>query len=360
MQESASPISDELAATRSLIEQIVAVDPELLRCSKCDYIIHGDGHDHCPECGIEIDMNDLCVHVIETNRPRLQYLWYTQVAKLPPEALCCVRCGYSLIGQMSNRCPECGLTIDWEDVAHFAASRIGDLFEYRWAAAPLKSIATTFWLGATSPFRLWRTYSRYDTPNVKPLVILILIQWLIFARGWQTTALAIDPFMNDVIAANAPGPKMQFTYNPRFENADLIDYAMWSVFTFLALSLFVQSNREYKANWRHVLRVFAHSTFLASFSTGAWCILEAALDSSLYYWPWPKNPRSGVPSIGFDYYSGLGNAVLGLALVSVWAMLWIGYKKYLRIPHGWAIAAVAIFVGHLATQCIHIITAWEY
>jgi len=349
-------------STQAIIDQIVAVDRELLRCLSCDYMIHEGGHDHCPECGIDIDMDALCRSTIDANRERFAFLWYTQVAELPLDALCCIKCGYRLVGQTTNRCPECGIEFDWDTVCDAATSKASNLFEYRWVADPLKSLAKTFWLGATSPFRLWNTYSRSDTPRVTPLVLLILIQWLVFARGWHAMALAVDPLMNKVIA-KLPGVSpnnMRFTYAARFENAALVDYALWSVATLLTLTLFVQSNREYKASWRRVLRVFAHSTILASLCTTAWCVLEAILDSSLYYWPWPKSERSGAPTIGYEYYSGLGTVMLGLALVSVWAMLWIGYKKHLRIPHGWAIAGVALFVGHLATQCIHTFTAWEW
>lgn len=345
-----------------MIEQIVAVDRELLRCPNCDYVIHEDGQDRCSECGSEIDMDALCWHVIENNRERFKYLWYTHVAKLPIEAICCVKCGYRLVGQTTNRCPECGVSFDWEDVTDAAISKASNLFEYRWIADPLKSIAVTFWLGATSPFRLWRTYSRSDTPRVIPLLILVMVQWLLFARGWHAVALGVDPLMNKIAQwmADPDTVRFRFTYGARYENSDLIDYATWSVATFLTLILFVQSNREYKASWRQVLRVFAHATIFASLCTAVWCVLEGVLDSSLYYWPWRRNARSGAPSIAYAYYAGLGTIMLWLALGSVWAMLWIGYKKYLRIPHGWAIAGVALFVGHLVTQCVHTITSWEY
>ncbi|GJM23592.1 MAG: hypothetical protein DHS20C16_00070 [Phycisphaerae bacterium] len=344
-----------------MIDQIVAFDRELLRCPSCDYMIHEDGHDRCPECGIDIDMRAVCEVAIDANRSQFKILWYTHVAELPLDKLCCVKCDYRLVGLSTNRCPECGIDFDWDTVCDAAIAKAGNLFEYQWFADPLKSLARTFWLGATSPFRLWSTYSKSDTPRVFPLVFLILIQWLIFARGWHAVALAMDPLMNKVIAV-LPGielKNMRFTYGARYENADLVDYAMWFIATFLTLTFFVQSNREHNAHWRQVLRVFAHSTILASFCTALWCVLEAVLDSSLYFWPWPKNARSGLPRIESQYYFNLGYGVMGLALVSVWAMLWIGYRKYLRIPHGWAIAGVALFVGHLVTRCVRILLAWE-
>jgi hypothetical protein len=362
LNETTQPISEgDCVSTQVMIDQIVAVDRELLRCPSCKYVIHEDGHDRCPECGDAIDMRVICKNAIDANRNQFKLLWYTQVAELPRDGLCCVKCGYPLVGLTTNRCPECGVDFDWDTVCDAAISKAGSLFEYQWVADPLKSLARTFWLGAIRPFRLWDAYSKYDTPKVIPLILLILIQWLIFARGWHAMALAVDPLMNKVVAV-LPGAgfaNMRFTYGARFENNDLIDYAMWSVATYLTLLLFVQSNREHKAHWRHVLRVFAHATIFASLCTALWCVLEAALDSTLYYWPWPKNVRTGAPSIDLKYYWGLGSGVMGLALVSVWAMLWIGYKKHLRIPHGWAIAAVAIFVGNLAAQCVRIISVWE-
>ncbi len=345
-----------------MIDQIVAVDPELLRCQTCGYIIHEDGTDHCPECGVDIDMRNICKHAIDTNHERFKLLWYTQVAELPVEDLCCTNCAYRLVGLTTNRCPECGEEFDWDNVCDAAISKSCMLFEFQWFADPLKSLAKTYWIGVTSPFRLWRTYPRSDTPRVTPLVILILVQWLVFARGWHAMALAIDPLMNKFIAV-LPGlgtPRMRFTYGPRYENNDLITYALWSVGTLLTLQLFVQSKREHRVHWRQVLRVFAHSTLLASLCTALWCVLEAVLDSTLYYLPWPQDSRNNAKIIAFEYYAGLGNCMMGLALASIWVMLWIGYKKYLRIPHGWAIAAVALFVGHLAAQCVNIASSWEY
>ncbi len=347
--------------TQELIDEITAVDRELLRCPSCQYVIHQDGYDHCPECGADADMRDICQHTINAHRNRFKLLWYTHVAKLPLEELCCTKCDYRLVGLTSNRCPECGIEFNWDNVCDAAISKTAYLFEFQWYADPLKSIAKTFWLGVASPFRLWKSYPRTDKPRVFPLVLLILIQWLVFARGWHAMALAIDPIMNKFIAVlpSLAKLRMRFTYNPRFESNDLITYATWSVATFLTLQIFVQSNREHRANWRQVLRVFAHSTLFASLCTALWCVLEAVLDSTLYYLPWPKDGRRGMPRIAFEYYSGLGDGVMILALVSVWAMLWIGYKKYLRIPHGWAIATVALFVGHLTTQCIQIASTWE-
>jgi len=317
-------------------------------------VIHEDSEGRCPECSLEINWTDICNGAIENNRDRFKHLWYTEVAKLPLDELRCIKCEYRVHGLTKNRCPECGEPFDWDTVYDAAISKQANLFEYRWFADPLNSLARTFWLGAARPFKLWAAYNKSTTPRVGPLLALICIQWLIFARGWHAVARGIDPLMN-FFARQLTGPRgLRFTYNPHFTNADLVDYAAWSLTTFLVLLMFVQSNREYRVSWRHLLRVFAHATIFASLCTAAWCVAEALLDSTnfLRQWPPPASSRYfGIPRI---YYEYLGNSAMYLALASIWAGLWIGYSRYLRIPHGWAISAVAILVGSLTSQSLRV------
>lgn len=339
-------------STRAMLEQIVEANPELLRCPSCDCIIHEDGESRCPECAHKINWEQICKHAIEENREQFKYLWYANVAELPLDELRCLTCEYRLTGLTHQRCPECGNAFDWDTVCDAAISKRNNLFEYRWYTNPLSSLAKTTWLGAARPFKLWKSYGKSDTPRVGPLLFLIAIQYTIFARGWHAIARGVDPLMNylkNQIPSTA-GTRLRFTYAAHFTDADLIDYLVWSIATFLTLQLFVQSNRKYHANWRQVLRVFAHITLFASLCTTAWCILETALDSTLFFWSWPQKP-GGVPK---EYYTYLGNGVMYTALTSAWVSLWIGYSKYLRIPHGWAISGVAIFTGYLASQSLRV------
>ncbi len=333
-------------------DQIVATDRELLRCESCDYILDTQSSQRCPECAHPVDWDAICTRAIETNRDQFKYLWYTELSGLPLDNLRCLKCDYRLLGLTAHRCPECGQKFEWDDVVDGALRNSAKLFEYQWYASPAASFAQTLWLGAVRPFRLWKAYS--DAPGAKagPLLFLILIQWLMFARGWQTMALVIDPLMNalgKVLMERSNAPTI-FTYSPHLTQEHLVDYGIWSIGTLLTLQLFVQSNRQYHASWTRVLRVFAHATLFASLCTAIACLFEAALDATLFAYSWPRIPGVRVGGIPPSYYVNLHNSAMGLALFSTWAYLWIGYRRHLHIPHGWAIAAVALFVGHLLAQ----------
>jgi hypothetical protein len=74
-------------------------------------------------------------------------------------------------------------------------------------------------------------------------------------------------------------------------------------------------------------------------------VLEAAVDSAYFFMP----PGQGVPRF---VYRDLGDAMMWLCLLSAWACLWHGYRRHLNMPHGWAIAAVAMFSGSLVPRMI--------
>jgi hypothetical protein len=270
---------------------------------------------------------------------------------IEPEELRCLHCGYALYGLGDNRCPECGEPFKWDDVRAAARGVRADLFEHHWYDNPAASIVRSWGLAAFRPFKLWACYSEHDRPRVGPLLAFILVQAAVFAYGWQTMALGIDPFMNYLARTiqSAAARNVRFIYTFRPGSAFLEDIAIWYLATFLALQLFYESKRMYGVRWRQILRVYAHATALAALCPAAWCVLEALVDATHFF---------GAPGIVVSgrAYDLLGDAMFVIGVTSAWVALWIGYRKYLRMPHGWAIAGLSMFIGYLMTDLVDMLT----
>ena len=101
---------------------------------------------------------------------------------LDHEQLRCPNCDYSVFGLTEQRCPECGEAFTWDDIRRSAAAR--GLFEYRWRSEPIRSLLHTWRLAAFQPVSLWRKIGRRDAPNLRPLLVFLAIQCLMFARGY--------------------------------------------------------------------------------------------------------------------------------------------------------------------------------
>ena len=123
------------------------------------------------------------------------------------------------------------------------------------------------------------------------------------------------------------------------------DLTVWQVATFAALQMFFQSKRRCRVNWKHILRVFAHATAFASFSTVLWFAVELLVDVSLFIRP---------ARVTLSIYNGIGQGVFGLVLLVTWVHLWLGYRRHLKMPHGWAVAGSSMFIGFLVPQVVRI------
>jgi len=49
--------------------------------------------------------------------------------------------------------------------------------------------------------------------------------------------------------------------------------------------------------------------------------------------------RSAIP------YIRLAQGVFGVGVVVTWVYLWVGFRCYLKVPHGWAVAAACLLIG---------------
>lgn len=101
----------------------------------------------------------------------------------------CLKCDYNLTGITSDRCPECGCELDWDQIKHWAALELsthGTRWERSsWLALPLALITTTLevmlmpWIFARqigSQHRVWPAVGFAITCMAIAMVIVPLIQ----------------------------------------------------------------------------------------------------------------------------------------------------------------------------------------
>lgn len=292
-------------------------------CLSCGVNLHGTGESRCPQCAIALN-------------------W---ARVLPLEALRCRTCGYQLFGLTQPRCPECGEAFEWGEALGRARQQRVELFETRWWDEPAPALVRTWWLAAVRPGRLWAAYAHAGHARVLPLLLFIALQWLMFAKGWEVVALAADPIMNTLGAGQTP--PVRFVYprhlSPRFDRW----LATWQVATFISLLTFVESNRQYGADWRRILRVFVHATVFASMLPALWCILEMLADTSYLF-----TPRAG--PLARRLYDLIETGMLCSGIGVSWLYLGAGYRRHLHMPHAWAVAGLAMIFGFLLTELVFI------
>jgi hypothetical protein len=273
---------------------------------------------------------------------------------LTPEQMRCPTCGYSVYGLTESRCPECGGEFSWDDVRRIAEGEDQDLFEHGWKRRPVRSLLTTWYSAAFHPVRLWSRYDLFSRFEVFPLLVFLVLQALLFRYGWDAVARVVDPTMNGFaiwLAQSAVAP-WAFTYNIRVLPDFFHVVALWWITTYGVMLLLFDPADKPGSRWLHLLRIYVHATAFASCCFAAWCILEAIVDLGHFFLP--LHPVQPVQLIGQRVYTWLGNIVLGLALVVTWANLWVAYRRYLRMPHGWAIAGIALFTGGIAAELIRL------
>lgn len=290
-------------------------------CPRCGVNLHGRTVPRCPHCGLKFD-------------------W---AAVLPLENLRCRRCEYHLFGLTEPRCPECGEPFAWPETLIAARLRRNEFFEHRWLDAA--ALLRTWGLAALRPRKLWAGYALSGPPKLGPLLLFALLQWLVFAQGWQVVAMAADPLMN--LLGRSLNPPMRFIYNFRPADDFFSRMATWYVTTFVALQVFFQSKRRYGIRWQNTLRVWAHATAFASLLPTIWCLLEVSADASLLV-----APRAG--RIVQRLYLPLQLGVFVIGLVVTWAHLWMGYRRHFGIRRAWGLAAMAILLGYLLTELVMI------
>ncbi|MCP4249865.1 MAG: hypothetical protein GY778_22715 [bacterium] len=295
-------------------------------CTRCGQSLREAVEPRCSGCGAQFDWDEV----------------------LPLEDLRCLDCDYRLLGVGGDRCPECGSEYDWNTVLPAARSRRNRLFERWWYHNPVPSLLRTWFLAAWRPRAVWQQCSVHDKPSVVPLLMFMLIQWAVFLFGWPAVAVVADSAMNGTTQwlqdRGWCGWIQGFTYGFRPQRGFVPFVGFWYLGTLLSMQIFVQSNARYGIGWRHGLRILVHATAFASLAMGLWCVLEMLADAILFF-----TPAAG-RILTRRLYERIGEGVFLLGLIVTWAHLWIGYRRHLRMPHGWGMAAAALLLGNLLAR----------
>ena len=262
---------------------------------------------------------------------------------LPVDKLQCEKCAYQLFGLREPRCPECGVPFDWPDAVAAARTRGDPLFEFLWFDHPLSGLLRSAGLALFHPRRLWSRYALHVPPKVGPLLLFLLVQGLLFERGWAMTAWCVGPAMNWL--SGVLGSPIRFIYPFRGGPRLMAFVALASIASFLAMQLLFQTKRRLGVRWTHMLRVFVHATVFASLATMGWCVLEAVLDATLWI-----SPMLGQASR--NSYPMLGRGVYRFTLLATWLYLAVGLRRHLNMPHARAASAAALLVGHVVAALI--------
>lgn len=91
------------------------------------------------------------------------------------DALMCPRCGYNLRGLTGDRCPECGLTLDWAAIIASAQRRVDlPIFEYQCRTRPIRSFLGTLRL-TLQPLVIWRLIPLTATPRPQALLLFVFL-----------------------------------------------------------------------------------------------------------------------------------------------------------------------------------------
>jgi hypothetical protein len=280
-------------------------------------------------------------------------------AMFKPEELCCRHCLHSLYGLTDTRCPECGSAFDWAEVEGRALRwRRSPLFEHHYPHDAARTLLHTWRLAALSPWRVWRAYQRSDPPRVRPLILFLLLQLLVFLGGWETVAVPLGYGMNAAWSAlmSEQGEGISFSYRPHLGLRGKALTLIWLATTFVALQLMFQSKRRVRATWRHVFRVFVHGTALGSLCTVVWCAAEAGLDLTFFF---REDPASfgGWPNMGT--YQRLGNGLLIVFGVLTWVSIAYGLREHLAMKRSLVVVMAAMLIGGLIANAVDA-AAWWY
>ena len=96
------------------------------------------------------------------------------------DTLICPRCAYNLRGLTSDRCPECGLTLDWQAIIAAAQRRVEvPTFECRWRDRPVASFFSTLWF-SIQPWKLWKRISLTSDPRPGSLLLFVAVTLPLF------------------------------------------------------------------------------------------------------------------------------------------------------------------------------------
>ncbi len=205
----------------------------------------------------------------------------------------------------------------------------------------MRSLVWTWYLAAFRPFRLWREHDINSPPRLIPLMAFAAIQWAVFAFGWMGVGTLADWGMNWL--AEQLNRTERYTYHFHLIGDFHVTVMLSQIGTFLAFQLLVETKQRIKVRWQQMFRVLVHATALAAFAPALACVVEVFIDAVPLIFP-DRLPMT------LERYHAVREAVLLIGLMASWFGLWIGFRRYLRMPRAWLVTASCMLVGFLAAR----------
>jgi hypothetical protein len=262
--------------------------------------------------------------------------------------LTCPRCRYNLHMLTVARCPECGLTFDWDQLIAAARQRVDSpLFEYRWNTRPVRSFFGTLYR-TLNPWRLWRTARVEHFPRAGPLLAFaLLVSGLaIIARimFWCLAVLLQEFAMNSVwvgawrfLERNFARLRVSATV---FEGL-IIDAAPLLAVA-LAMHVFRWTLVRHAVRWPHLLRIAVLAwtgmigvRYIGQLAAIASCSIPRLLTAPGPAW-FQAAEAGDLVLVGFR----LAGVVFLVASVS------LGYGYYLKLPRPWLAGLLTVILAY--------------
>ncbi len=288
-------------------------------CARCGHDLRGLTDPVCPAC-------------------ELAFLWDVAV---PIEHLTCATCGYLLCGLTTTRCPECGKMFTWESALAEYYRRQRPIFEYNWRQSPVQSVLRSFDL-ATRPRRLWRTIEIHDPPRLGPLLFLATTSMVVLLVTWAGLEGLLQWSFNRTYGINPIPTHLQLPTYVIGALADPVRYKLgvvtltWAIACLMALMVYRQSMRACRLRTIHVLRVWVYSVALLLPLAPLFRYVFAFVRMKIgTWWQFPLETVAIAIFVGFVSWS-----------------IRCGYRNYLRMPHGLAVAITTQVLALLATLTI--------
>lgn len=278
----------------------------------------------------------------------------------PPIA--CPRCGYDLFGAVAawegacplrGVCSECGLELWWADVLNPSLAVPAWSFEHARGRLLRRLVATSWRAGA--PWLLWKRLRMEDPISLRRLLYLALV-WLALAHlaiglehamaNYQA-ALSSGSATSGVQAATMAAPSLLWPYTGQVWYG--AGWRVWpaqppvritSVLLMLALLLLIpltllllpDSLRRAKVRRRHIVRGSAYALAVVPVIAALWAVTSLLGRLDVRIWVWSS----------WQYVSMFGGLIVLLGFAWQWLHWWMFARRYLRLPHGAAVAAMMI------------------
>ena len=284
---------------------------------------------------------------------------------LDPEDLRCPRCEYNVRGLEQPRCPECGQTFDPQRVVARAQAQSSGLFEFYFFDRPISTFLRTL-RASVRPRRFWGAMHRRWPTQAWGLwfylAFVLGLTWSITVTGYIGTNFGIN-CLNRVRRgqdgwAQASRDTLNITltrYPEEFVGGWIALPGFLAVAGFLPAPLiFWQTLRRHRVSRTRVLRVIAY----ASWPVLAWAVTFQFL--FLVGNPVRINAQGGFGGMGVAtaFYWGRRAATVVFPILFLYG-LETGLRRHLGIRRGWMIVLTCVGLTVLgAWTALAYDTAW--